>query len=547
LLDLLEQLLNHNQPLPAGEPANESAAADAGAAPDLATPTANTAGEIGKDAAPVPPDNAIAAYFQGKADQAAAVQQLGSKLGNTPPDLLRKVVQVLKQLQQAEASGAAPDAALIKKAKKAIDDLLAFLNQQQQPQAAINPLAAPLAPAGPIDPTLPAQGAGAAPPVGAIGDQSAGPPAIVPSHDPDAGTDAGDAKAAQIATARTALAGLSSKLDQLAQGAGKIDPDLAAKLDALAKSLDPAQLSDATVRQLGLATDDGTPPDPRLATAINGLVNGKPQSSQAAQPTLATPQLKLPDNSALVGSAGDKGPGTQVSLHARPTPADHPGKSDATTDDAKPAGAVADPQSKPKPAPDGQGASSSSATQSADTGPSAPAGAGPLPATVPVSAATTRQAQAIYQNAPAAMINLPQMAFEVVRHMQQGQNHFQIRLDPADMGRVDVKLAIDGSGAVSARLTVERPETLDLLRRDAGQLGQALSQAGLDGSKTNLQFSLSQNPFSRPDGQGGRQPDPGYAGRNASDEEGDAVAAVAAPSTVLYRGTATTSGLNLIV
>ena len=56
------------------------------------------------------------------------------------------------------------------------------------------------------------------------------------------------------------------------------------------------------------------------------------------------------------------------------------------------------------------------------------------------------------------------------------------------------------AGQVNARLTVERAETLDLLQRDQRALERALAQAGLDASKTNLEFSLKQNPFAGQDG-----------------------------------------------
>ena len=63
-------------------------------------------------------------------------------------------------------------------------------------------------------------------------------------------------------------------------------------------------------------------------------------------------------------------------------------------------------------------------------------------------------------------------------------------------------------------MTVERPETLDLMQRDQRALQQALQQAGLDSSKTNLEFSLRQNPFSQQGGMGdGRGGQPGFAGR----------------------------------
>ncbi|WP_162501558.1 flagellar hook-length control protein FliK, partial [Methylobacterium crusticola] len=72
-----------------------------------------------------------------------------------------------------------------------------------------------------------------------------------------------------------------------------------------------------------------------------------------------------------------------------------------------------------------------------------------------------------------------------------GSNRFEIRLDPVDLGRIDVSLDIDRAhGAVRAHLVVERPETLALLQRDAGSLEQALGQAGFTASDSGLSFSL---------------------------------------------------------
>jgi flagellar hook-length control protein FliK len=61
---------------------------------------------------------------------------------------------------------------------------------------------------------------------------------------------------------------------------------------------------------------------------------------------------------------------------------------------------------------------------------------------------------------------------------------------------------------VTSHLIVEKPATLDLLRRDAQQLERALQDAGLKTSDNGLQFSL------RDQQQSGRQDDEG-AQRNA--------------------------------
>ena len=146
--------------------------------------------------------------------------------------------------------------------------------------------------------------------------------------------------------------------------------------------------------------------------------------------------------------------------------------------------------------------------------------------------------------APVHQLNLPQVAFEVVRQFEAGNSRFQIRLDPPELGRIDVKLDVDKSGTINARMLVERPETLDLMQRDHRALQQALQQAGLDGSKTNLEFSLRQNPFARDGGMGGdgRGQQPAFV---ADASGGDS--AGAAPVSPLYRGTASAGGVNLFV
>ncbi len=105
-------------------------------------------------------------------------------------------------------------------------------------------------------------------------------------------------------------------------------------------------------------------------------------------------------------------------------------------------------------------------------------------------AALFRPLQAGYQPNP---INLPNMAFEIIRNFNAGTNRFQIRLDPPELGRIDVRMKMDEAGNLNARLAVERPETLEFLQRDARALERALAQAGLDDSRTSLEFTLKQD------------------------------------------------------
>ena len=57
---------------------------------------------------------------------------------------------------------------------------------------------------------------------------------------------------------------------------------------------------------------------------------------------------------------------------------------------------------------------------------------------------------------------------------------FEIRLDPPELGRIDVRLDVDQPARSRRACVVERAETLDLLRRDAPQLERALQHAGLN-------------------------------------------------------------------
>ncbi|MCI9880690.1 flagellar hook-length control protein FliK [Methylobacterium goesingense] len=99
-----------------------------------------------------------------------------------------------------------------------------------------------------------------------------------------------------------------------------------------------------------------------------------------------------------------------------------------------------------------------------------------------------------------------------------GSNQFEIRLDPKDLGRIDVNLDIDKeTGAVQARLVVDRPETLALLQRDASNLQQALAQAGLNPGEGSINLSLrgdgQQDGRSNGSGGDGQQSDTGRSAR----------------------------------
>lgn len=127
-------------------------------------------------------------------------------------------------------------------------------------------------------------------------------------------------------------------------------------------------------------------------------------------------------------------------------------------------------------------------------------------------AAATQSAQA---PAPTqAPVPLGQVPMTIGLRSLAGSSEFQIRLDPVELGRIDVKLEIDkAKGTVATHLVVDRPDTLALLQRDAGQLQQALTQAGLDPSAGGVNVSL-RGDGGNAGGQSNGQP--GGDGRQAS-------------------------------
>jgi flagellar hook-length control protein FliK len=115
---------------------------------------------------------------------------------------------------------------------------------------------------------------------------------------------------------------------------------------------------------------------------------------------------------------------------------------------------------------------------------------------------TTNTANAATQpqtQAQAATVPLSGLAVEITTRAHAGNRHFEIRLDPPELGRIDVKLDVDRDGNVSTRLVVDRADTLDLLKRDASALERALQQSGLKTSDNALEFSLRQQSFAHDD------------------------------------------------
>jgi len=167
----------------------------------------------------------------------------------------------------------------------------------------------------------------------------------------------------------------------------------------------------------------------------------------------------------------------------------------------KSASVAAQTRAKPSPATDAASAAEASGTDAAASTPDAPQpaaarhGEPTAPAASPDRTVGASSGSAAPAPSPAAS---PQVATAAVAAVATAiaanagarRTRFEVRLDPDDLGRVDVRLDIAHDGRVATRLIVDRPETLNMLRHDARELTRTLEQAGFQLPDAGLSFQL---------------------------------------------------------
>jgi flagellar hook-length control protein FliK len=304
------------------------------------------------------------------------------------------------------------------------------------------------------------------------------------------------ATAALTAAGSPVVTGLVPSATQLKADAGTAattNTTTTAKISAQAATIvAPAKPgTTAATTQANAATDATT--DTPLATAIGG------SAVKTAAPKTTTQGQKTSSTFTIDGAASP-----DSSKTGAVTDLAHNGAAPQPADVAKPDAALAAAVGAAKPDASGTApanantvlsshdhASVATNEQPSPAGPDpslqAPASFQPqAPATTPIiSAANLTAAQATTAGVP-----LSGLAVEIAASAHSGKTRFDVRLDPADLGRIDVRIDVDRNGQVTSHLTVEKPETLSMLQQDAPQLRQALDDAGLKTGNGGLQFSL---------------------------------------------------------
>lgn len=363
----------------------------------------------------------------------------------------------------------------------------------------------------------------------ADGEQSAFARAV-PGLAPQTGGEAGGRKAGaasnspsgDVTSAAYARPGLMERMARIPVGAGSAALASAAQAgapagqgttappvaDAQAETVATA-VSSAPMAGIAAADAAALPQkskDTRAQSADGGAIAGQSQSASADGPTNVKTQLPVAagpqgraeqsgssgQNASAHGSAQEGSQegaessaqaSGQTQSNAQP-PKVQPGGTTLAGSIAAPLQQVALPLAEGRPAAGGEALAGDSALRALSDGPASGAAG---------RARADLAGRADSSSSPAHA----QVGMAISRAVRDGKAEFNIKLSPAELGEVSIKMNVAADGRVTALISADNASTMDLLRRDASQLERLLADAGLKADSGSLSFSLQQQ------GQGG--------------------------------------------
>ncbi len=272
-------------------------------------------------------------------------------------------------------------------------------------------------------------------------------------------------------------------------------PAAAKSADADVKSSAPKTAPTDTAPQAqppAQPTDDAMLSAAQQATAQQIATADLPQAVQQAIAATIAPALQT--NTQQTTRTTAKGP-TQA-IDAKTAPDARDGKAEAPVTHAK-----AQAQAKTS---NGNGPSIDilPAPQTQSSAPDASQVAESTAISTTASQASTHVQQASAETgtqraAPAAA----QVGREIIRRFNGGTTNFELRLDPAELGRVEIRMEVTRDNRVTAVVTADNPQALTELARHARELEQQLQSAGLQLSDAGLSFDLRQGAQDERDAQ----------------------------------------------
>ena len=225
-------------------------------------------------------------------------------------------------------------------------------------------------------------------------------------------------------------------------------------------------------------------PNQAAAAATTALTQPADPNAGALPPSASPADAKTHDNSGFgLGSGSSSSSGATATTSAT-------GANTAT--DSRNFAAAVDRAAAQAQAAGSSDTSKSDPNSSGDTASAASATSLALPQTDANSgpAATSAPSNAGLHPALIAMPAAGQIAINLKQAIAAGENEIQIQLKPASLGTIDVKLNVNHDGRLTAVISADRSDTLNLLKQDSSSLQQSLRDAGFSADSGSLSFNL---------------------------------------------------------
>jgi hypothetical protein len=113
------------------------------------------------------------------------------------------------------------------------------------------------------------------------------------------------------------------------------------------------------------------------------------------------------------------------------------------------------------------------------------------PAAVPAGPAAETPAVTVHAGSPAAPAAQLAPTLLTLAKAMDGSQQMTVRMQPADLGMVQVRIARAVSGGTQIEITAENPATLQALQRDQPQLHRTLDEAGVPAAGRNVTFHVA--------------------------------------------------------
>ena len=90
-----------------------------------------------------------------------------------------------------------------------------------------------------------------------------------------------------------------------------------------------------------------------------------------------------------------------------------------------------------------------------------------------------------------------QIKVNITKSAIKGVDTIDIQLKPEDLGKIQIKMQISKDGKLQAEIVSSRPETAELLQKEASNLAKAFNDAGFDADERSFNFSFQKENQAR--------------------------------------------------